>query len=114
MDAQDAPDTFIKRREVLRRSALSHTTMYREIAAGRFPSPAKIGPKAAAWSARDVDAWIQERADQARQRRAAILRQQDTPTTSSPTHVSDLPTVPTTSNVAHGQHLPTTPTTPTQ
>jgi prophage regulatory protein len=81
MDAQAPPDTFIKRREVLRRTALSNASLYRQIAAGRFPSPAKIGPKAAAWSARDVDAWIQERADQARERRAAILGSQTTPTT---------------------------------
>jgi predicted DNA-binding transcriptional regulator AlpA len=80
MDAQDAPDTFIKRREVLRRTVLSNTTMYREIAAGRFPGPVKLARKAAAWSARDVDAWIAERADQARQRRADILGRQRTPT----------------------------------
>ncbi len=81
MDTQDAPDSLIKRREVLRRTALSNAAMYRQIAAGLFPPPAKIGPKAAAWSVRDVDAWIQERADQARQRRAAILSSQPAPTT---------------------------------
>lgn len=80
MDTQAPPDTFLRIRATLARTGLSRTTMYREIQAGRFPSPVKLARKAAAWSARDVDAWIQERADQARQRRAAILRQQDTPT----------------------------------
>lgn len=81
MDTQAHPDTLIRVRRVLERTSFSRSALYREIAAGRFPAQVKIGRQAVAWSARDVDAWIQERADQARQRRAAILGRRDTPTT---------------------------------
>jgi prophage regulatory protein len=79
MDTQGQPDTLLRLRPVLARTGLSRSVMYREIQAGRFPHPAKIGPKSAAWSARDVAAWIEERADQARERRRAILRKQAAP-----------------------------------
>lgn len=76
MDAHSPPDTLLRIADVLRRTAQSRSVMYREIAAGRFPAPVKIGPKAAAWSARDVDDWIRERVEQARRRRHESLARQ--------------------------------------
>jgi excisionase family DNA binding protein len=38
-----APDTFISLQEVARRLSVTTRTLYREIAAKRFPSPLKVG-----------------------------------------------------------------------
>ncbi|WP_370551999.1 helix-turn-helix transcriptional regulator [Haliea sp. E1-2-M8] len=35
--------------------------MYDMASRGQFPSPIKIGPRASAWVAAEVDAWIERR-----------------------------------------------------
>jgi prophage regulatory protein len=40
------------------RTGLSRSEIYRRIAAGDFPHPVKLGERASAWSATEVDRWI--------------------------------------------------------
>jgi prophage regulatory protein len=53
---------FIRRRDVLARTTLSHTELYRRIAAGTFPKPIPLGGgQRVAWNERDVIEWIDAR-----------------------------------------------------
>lgn len=40
------------------RTGLSRSELYRRIAAGQFPQPVKLGERASAWNAAEVDHWI--------------------------------------------------------
>lgn len=44
--------------QVKARTGLSRSEIYRRIAMGDFPRPIKLGVRASAWSATEVDAWI--------------------------------------------------------
>ncbi|WP_420009731.1 helix-turn-helix transcriptional regulator [Xanthomonas sacchari] len=46
---------------VLARVGRSRASLYRDIAAGIFPSPVKIGARAVGWDSRAVDRWIAAR-----------------------------------------------------
>lgn len=37
---------------------VSHSTFWRMIRSGKFPSPVKLGPKTTAWRVEDVREWI--------------------------------------------------------
>lgn len=43
------------------RYGLSRSTIYEEMAAGRFPKPVKIGPRAVAWVDAELEAWAAKR-----------------------------------------------------
>lgn len=62
---------FIRLDKVMRRTGLAHPTIYRMAADGNFPGPIKIGAKATAWLAHEVDGWIQGRIAASRQKAAA-------------------------------------------
>jgi len=47
--------------KVKARTGLSRSEIYRRIAAGDFPAPVKLGERASAWSAAEVDNWISAR-----------------------------------------------------
>lgn len=47
--------------QVTARTGLCRSSLYRAIAAGDFPKPIKLGERASAWSAAEVDAWIAAR-----------------------------------------------------
>ncbi len=47
--------------EVLHRVGLAKPTLYQKIAAGEFPRPVRIGPRAVAWPASVIDRWIAEK-----------------------------------------------------
>lgn len=51
---------FLRIRDVLRVSALSRPTLYRRIAAGKFPAPVHLGGRACAWSLADLETWIND------------------------------------------------------
>ena len=40
------------------RTGLSRSEIYRRVVAGDFPAPIKLGERASAWSAAEVDGWI--------------------------------------------------------
>ncbi len=44
--------------------------LYKEMAAGRFPRPVKIGPKAVRWEEMKVHRWIQDQIQESEQRGA--------------------------------------------
>lgn len=44
-------------RELLPELPIGRTTVYAEIAAGRFPRPVRIGLRAVAWRRADVEEW---------------------------------------------------------
>ena len=50
-----------KRQAVEARTGLSTSLLYAEMARGRFPRPYRVGPKAVAWKAAEVDEWINSR-----------------------------------------------------
>lgn len=43
---------------VRHRTGLSRSEIYRRVAGGDFPKPIKLGDRASAWSASEVDQWI--------------------------------------------------------
>lgn len=63
IDSTGGPGGLVlERAHVVRaRTGLSNSNLYRCIAAGTFPAPVKIGIRASAWSADEVDRWIAER-----------------------------------------------------
>ena len=42
---------------VLAQTGMGRSLIYREIAAGRFPAPLKLG-RASGWLSSDIDAWL--------------------------------------------------------
>jgi prophage regulatory protein len=53
-----AVPAFYRLRDVTRICALSRSTIYRRIAEGTFPAQIRLGPRASAWSAEALQAWI--------------------------------------------------------
>lgn len=43
------------------RYGISRSTIYEEMAAGRFPKPVKIGPRAVAWVDAELEDWAAKR-----------------------------------------------------
>lgn len=52
-----AIDTLLTIREVGRITTLSRATVYRYVAAGRFPKPVQLGPSRVAWRTSEILAW---------------------------------------------------------
>jgi len=57
---------LIRLREVRMRVGLGASTVYRYLAAGKFPRPVEIGGGRVAWLESEIDAWIASRAEAAR------------------------------------------------
>jgi prophage regulatory protein len=55
------PDRFLRLPAVVEATGLSRATIYRMVAARRFPPPVRIGLQASGWSEAAVAAWIAER-----------------------------------------------------
>lgn len=51
---------FFRIRDVLRITSLSRPTIYRRIAAGRFPAPVHLGGRTCAWSRVALQTWIKD------------------------------------------------------
>ncbi len=50
--------------QVKAQTGLSRSEIYRRVALGTFPAPIKLGERASAWVAAEVDQWISHRIDQ--------------------------------------------------
>ena len=53
--------TFIRRKEVERRTGLSRSSIYEHMSQGTFPKNFKVGLRAVAWLEQDIDEWMQSR-----------------------------------------------------
>lgn len=51
---------FYRMKDVIRITSLSRPTLYRRIAAGRFPAPVKLGGRASGWTAQSLKEWIDD------------------------------------------------------
>ncbi|WP_372281728.1 AlpA family transcriptional regulator, partial [Vibrio sp. 10N.286.51.F4] len=50
----------LKIKEVMKKTALSRSSIYRKISEGSFPKPAPIGERAVAWLDNEVEEWMTE------------------------------------------------------
>jgi len=57
--------------EVVRRTALSRSQIYRLIDLGTFPRQVPLGERAAGWVEEEVDGWLRERIERSRKRVSA-------------------------------------------
>lgn len=60
----DQPRVFrqlLRLREVQTTTGLSRSAIYDLASRGLFPGPIKIGPRASAWVAAEIDAWIERK-----------------------------------------------------
>jgi prophage regulatory protein len=64
---------FLRLPEVMRRVPYSRPTLYRKIAAGRFPKPYDLdgNGRTVAWLESEIEAWIVERVDSTRNTKVA-------------------------------------------
>ena len=51
---------FLRTRDVLRITSLSRATLYRRIAARRFPAPVHLGGRACGWPTAAIQDWISD------------------------------------------------------
>jgi prophage regulatory protein len=52
---------IVKRPAVEAATGLSRSSLYRLAAAGQFPRPIRLGPRAVGWRADEIAAWIEQR-----------------------------------------------------
>lgn len=52
---------FIRLREVLHRTGLGRSTVYRWMEEGRFPKSVRLGGRSVAWIEHEIDEWLQDR-----------------------------------------------------
>lgn len=50
-----------RRREVEKLTGLSRSTLYEQMAKGRFPRPVRLTQRAVAWRASDISEWLASR-----------------------------------------------------
>lgn len=51
----------LRLRPVLDTVGLSRSSIYAMVAAGKFPKPIRLGPRAVGWLASDVEEWLDTR-----------------------------------------------------
>ena len=52
---------LIKLKEVIQKTSLGHSSIYKFIAEGTFPKQVSLGAKSVAWLESEVDDWIMDR-----------------------------------------------------
>ncbi len=55
------PASILRLKDLHQRIKLSRSTIYAKIAAGDFPSPITLGPRAVGWLESDIEKWIKSR-----------------------------------------------------
>lgn len=68
MDASET-STILRLATVVAMTGLPRSTLYAEMAAGRFPRPVKLTARAVGWRRASVDRWIAERLGAAQEAR---------------------------------------------
>ena len=61
IDQPNGALAILRRREVEARCGLRKSTLYAEIAQGKFPAPVRITRRSVGWVASEVDEWIARR-----------------------------------------------------
>jgi prophage regulatory protein len=59
-------DSFLRLSAVIARTGLSRSTLYEQMAKGRFPRPVQLGPRAVGWLSGEVDTWTRARIGEGR------------------------------------------------
>lgn len=54
-------DKMLRPSEVMERTGLSRTTLWRRVRAGTFPPPVELGANAIGWRSSAIDAWLANR-----------------------------------------------------
>lgn len=60
MDRDESPEDFLRLPEVMRRTGLSKSEIYRRIKSGRFPTSKRLGHRTAVWVAGEITNWKRE------------------------------------------------------
>ncbi|AVH31060.1 DNA-binding protein [Vibrio fluvialis] len=60
-DRGERPMRFLKLKEVMEKTALSRSAIYRKMNEGEFPESVSLGERAIAWVESEVDEWMAER-----------------------------------------------------
>lgn len=61
ISSQGARDILLRLHQVMAVSGKSRASIYRGIKNGQFPRQVKITSRAAGWSRKEIEAWIEER-----------------------------------------------------
>lgn len=64
-------ETILRLPEVLARTGLSRSTLYRRVDEGTFPAPISLGIRAVGWPESEVQSWIEQRIAESREGEAA-------------------------------------------
>ncbi|WP_438817499.1 AlpA family transcriptional regulator [Vibrio cincinnatiensis] len=59
-DIGGRPMRFLKLKEVMEKTALSRSAIYRKMNEGEFPQSVSLGDRAVAWVESEVDEWMVE------------------------------------------------------
>lgn len=51
---------LIRIKDVMERTGLARSTIYKYISLGQFPQPIKLGTRAVAWVESEIDTWIND------------------------------------------------------
>ena len=63
MTAPSPPSRLVRVHEVVERTGLARTTIWRLRKAGAFPAPVRLGTQNIGWRASTIDDWIESRPD---------------------------------------------------
>lgn len=57
---------IMRRKQVEARTGRSRSSIYADMAAGTFPKPVKIGPRAVGWIESEISDWLNAQVEQSR------------------------------------------------
>ena len=55
---EDFSNKLLRLRDVIKMTSLSRTTIYNNMAKGKFPKNIHLGPKISVWIEREIQEWI--------------------------------------------------------
>lgn len=58
MDRDVTGERLLRLREVMRKTGMGSSTIYRKMDQGEFPRPVRISPTMVRWRESEIDAWI--------------------------------------------------------
>ena len=63
METQNQPESISRRQEVIKRTGLSYSTIWRMVKAGEFPAPVKLNDtgRGIGWLNSEIDAYLRNR-----------------------------------------------------